>query len=276
MRETTMSEQQTRSIETELEIDAPIEAVWKALTDGDELTRWFPLDARVEPGKGGSVYMSWKNEYDATSPITAWEENRHFATAWEMDQSPAPLVVDYHLETKGGKTVLRLVHSGFPTDESWEDFYQSVCQGWAFELRSLRHYLERHAGQERGVVYLRRRTPATLQEVWEGVLGSAGMALEQDPKELAEGMPYRASSPTGDAWSGRVLICEPALIFAATVNEIGDGLLRFYMDPCQANPELSDLMLWVSLWGRPESEVDALRVAWSHRLESVFPDGSFR
>lgn len=276
MRETTMTEQQTRSVETELEIDAPIEAVWKALTDGDEMTRWFPLEARVEPGEGGSIYMSWKNEYDATSPITAWEENRHLATAWQMEHLPNPLVVDYHLETKGGKTVLRLVHSGFPTDETWEDFYQSVRHGWAFELRSLRQYLERHAGKPRSVVYLRRRIPTTLPELWNRIVGSDGIALEEDPKELAEGAAYRASSPTGDAWSGHVLICKPGVIFAATVDEIGDGLLRFYMDPCQANPDLSDLMLWVSLWGRPESEVEALRAAWSDRLESLFPDGNFR
>lgn len=276
MREKTMTEQQTRSVETELEIDAPVEAVWKALTDGDELTRWFPLEARVDPGEGGSVYMSWKNEYDATSPITAWEENRHFGTAWQMENLPGPLVVDYHLETVGGKTVLRLVHSGFPTDETWEDFYQSVRTGWAFELRSLRHYLERHAGKPRSVIYLRRRMKVTLPEVWDGLVGPGGIALEPDAKELSEGAPYQATSPTGDSYSGRVLICEPGLIFAGTVDEFGDGLMRFYMDPCKANPELSDLMFWISVWGRPEAEVDALRAAWSDRLESLFPDGDFR
>ncbi|MEJ2151491.1 MAG: SRPBCC domain-containing protein [Gemmatimonadota bacterium] len=271
-----MTEQQTRSVETELEIDAPIEAVWKALTDGDEMTRWFPLEARVEPGEGGSIYMSWKNEYDATSPITAWEENRHLATAWQMEHIPNPLVVDYHLETKGGKTVLRLVHSGFPTDETWEDFYQSVRHGWAFELRSLRQYLERHAGKPRSVIYLRRRMKVTLPEVWDGLVGPGGIALEPDAKELSEGVSYQATAPTGDSYSGRVLICEPGLIFAGTVDEIGDGLLRFYMDPCQANPDLSDLMFWISLWDRPASEVDALRAAWSDRLETLFPDGEFR
>ena len=52
--------------------------------------------------------------------------------------------------------------------------------------------------------------------------------------------------------------------------------MRFYMDPCKANPELSDLMFWISVWGRPQAEVDALRAAWSDRLESLFPDGDFR
>ena len=39
-----------RSIETQIEINAPVEAVWKALTDAAELANWFPVKARVKPG----------------------------------------------------------------------------------------------------------------------------------------------------------------------------------------------------------------------------------
>ena len=52
----------TRSITKEVRIDAPVEAVWKALTDAAELTRWWPLDAKVKPGPGGFIWMSWRNE----------------------------------------------------------------------------------------------------------------------------------------------------------------------------------------------------------------------
>ncbi len=51
--------QEARAVEREIEIDAPVGAVWKALTDAEELTRWFPLNAGVTPGVGGSVWMSW-------------------------------------------------------------------------------------------------------------------------------------------------------------------------------------------------------------------------
>ncbi len=36
----------------------PASAVWHALTDAEELMRWFPPLARVEPGVGGSMFMS--------------------------------------------------------------------------------------------------------------------------------------------------------------------------------------------------------------------------
>ena len=47
-----------RAIEKEIELNAPVEAVWMALTDGKELARWFPLEARVTPGVGGEVFLS--------------------------------------------------------------------------------------------------------------------------------------------------------------------------------------------------------------------------
>jgi uncharacterized protein YndB with AHSA1/START domain len=50
--------QEKRTIVKEIEVDASVEVVWKALTDGTELARWFPLEATVEPGVGGKVRLS--------------------------------------------------------------------------------------------------------------------------------------------------------------------------------------------------------------------------
>ncbi len=82
--------QQTRSIETEFEIAAPVDAVWKALTDADELTNWFPLNARVKPGVGGSILMTWGEDLadcDHESLIRVWEENKHLQFVW-IDATP--------------------------------------------------------------------------------------------------------------------------------------------------------------------------------------------
>ena len=37
----------TRTQQHEIVIDAPLEAVWKAITDAEELTRWFVQEASV-------------------------------------------------------------------------------------------------------------------------------------------------------------------------------------------------------------------------------------
>jgi uncharacterized protein YndB with AHSA1/START domain len=59
--------------------------VWQALTDACELERWFPLEARVTPGEGGSIYMSWKNEYTGESSILVWEPLHHLRISWGFD-----------------------------------------------------------------------------------------------------------------------------------------------------------------------------------------------
>ena len=45
----------TRTQQHEIVIDAPLEAVWKAITDAEELTRWFVEEAKVVPGVGGTI-----------------------------------------------------------------------------------------------------------------------------------------------------------------------------------------------------------------------------
>jgi uncharacterized protein YndB with AHSA1/START domain len=44
-----------RRFEMTIDVNAPADAVWSALTEARELTRWFPLEARVVPGEGGST-----------------------------------------------------------------------------------------------------------------------------------------------------------------------------------------------------------------------------
>jgi uncharacterized protein YndB with AHSA1/START domain len=64
------------AIEKQIELDAPAEKIWRMLTDPHELARWFPLAARVEPGTGGKISLSWGPGYEATAPIGIWEPDR--------------------------------------------------------------------------------------------------------------------------------------------------------------------------------------------------------
>ena len=50
----------TRDVTREISIAAPVDAVWKALTDAEELVRWFPPVATVQPGPGGRLRREWQ------------------------------------------------------------------------------------------------------------------------------------------------------------------------------------------------------------------------
>lgn len=51
-----------RVMEKEITLDAAGQEIWRMLTDSEQLARWFPLEARVEPGKGGRISLSWGPE----------------------------------------------------------------------------------------------------------------------------------------------------------------------------------------------------------------------
>jgi uncharacterized protein YndB with AHSA1/START domain len=227
--------------------------VWQALTDAKELVRWFPLDARVEPGPHGSVYLSWLNEFAATTEIQVWDPPHHLRTAWSFHDEGPSQVTDYYVETRDGRTVVRAVTSGFPLDESWDGWVEGTNRGWAFELRSLKHYLERHAGQPRHVLYLRRRIPLSNEEAWSRLYKE---------RELAPWL-------TG----GEVFDHQPAGQYAAVVNDPADSLFRLSVEPGAPGTGHREIVLWLSAWGRQSLRVDELRTRWAGVLQRLFPEG---
>jgi uncharacterized protein YndB with AHSA1/START domain len=246
---------ETRAAEGKITIDATRERVWNALTDARELVRWFPLDARVEPGLGGSIYLSWLNEFAATTEIQVWDPPRHLRTAWAFHQEGQPTqVTDYEIETEGGRTVVRAVTSGFPLDASWDGWVEGTKRGWAFELRSLKHYLERHSGEPRHVVYLRRRIPLSSEESWLRLSGE---------RELAPWL-------TG----GQVFDKRPGSQHAAIVSDPRDAMIRVSVEPGSPGADQREIVLWLSAWGDQGRRVDEIRARWAPVLERLFPEGS--
>lgn len=259
-----------RRAEGSVEIDAPPERVWRALTEAAELERWFPLEARVEPGEGGTVWMSWKNEFAGSSRILVWDPPHHLRVSWgELDaeatasapdregEAPAGAaqVTDYLLEGRGGRTLLRAVTTGFPTDATWDDWVEGTRLGWAFELRSLKHYLERHAGKDRSVVYLRRRVGMDRRELWKRLFGP-------------DGLPDR---PLG----GRPVHEEPPKQYAALVEDPPGAILRISTEPSAPGIEARDVTFWLASWNGESDAArrEALRREWSQLLERLFPAG---
>jgi uncharacterized protein YndB with AHSA1/START domain len=248
-------EEEGRRVEAEIEIDAPIDAVWHALTDADELVRWFPLDARVTPGEDGELWMSWKNEWEGASRILAWDPPRRLRTTWgEIDGEVGGQRTEYNLEARGGRTYLRVVTSGFPDDPTWDAWVEGTQRGWTFELFSLRHYLEQHAGEDRDVLYLRRRTRLPRQEAWERLTGPDGLA----PRDFG----------------GRVVDLSPPTQFAA-VAESPPGLVRMSMEPCHDGPDGLDVTLWLSAWGEHGVDLTRVEKEWRALLAGLFPEGTF-
>jgi uncharacterized protein YndB with AHSA1/START domain len=150
-----MANKEVLAHETRVEIDAPIEEVWKALTEAKEIARWFAPNMTVEPGAGGAVTADWGSGLVWKNAIEVWEPNRHLRLVETRDHfisvseaqgrmEPCRLVQDYYLEGQGGKTVLRMVHSGFGTSTNWIQEYEGTRDGWSACFLRLKTLLERH------------------------------------------------------------------------------------------------------------------------------------
>lgn len=252
--ETGSTADETRSAGGEIRIDAPPDRVWRALTEAADLVRWFPLDAEVEPGEGGSVTLSWRNEFSATSAILEWEPGRHLRTGWGDWHGDGPgQITDYRLEGRGGDTFLRVVTSGLPADASWDEWVEGTRLGWGFELRSLKRYLERHDGLERSVVYLRRRVDLPRREAWDRIV--APDALGWPP---VEGEPFDV---------------EPPAQYAATLSEPADALFRLSVEPPAPGGGGRSVVLWLQAWGPAGDRLREIESRWAELLERVYPEG---
>src|SRR5581483_10377359 len=103
---TTDKSSEARTVRKEARIKAPASAVWKALTDADELVKWFPTGARVKPGVGGGIWLSWGPGMEGgESKIQIWEPERQLRKD-SHSMSGQPLTLDFYLETEGGETVV--------------------------------------------------------------------------------------------------------------------------------------------------------------------------
>jgi uncharacterized protein YndB with AHSA1/START domain len=253
-------EKPRRSIERTIEIDAPVEVVWKAISEGEELAKWFPLDARVTPGVGGTVWMSWPG-MEGESPITVWEPNSRLQT--QEGAGAALMSVDWFLEGKGGKTVLRLVHSGFGAGAEWDDQYDDTSRGWSVFLRNLRHYLTRHRGKRCRQVIVPVPIETSVTEAWQAFARGLGLA-----GGLREGERYAATAASGDRLEGVVDLSAPPDVFGATVEAWNDALLRMEFHACA--PGQKQGWFVILTYGLPDEEVEAIRERWTPMVKGLF------
>ena len=244
-----MPRQQTH----EIAIDAPIEAVWKAIADGEELTRWFVQEASVEPKAGGTITISWDGVERSSSTIEVWEPNKTLRIklgSFDMGaakQDPAsPMIDEYTIERRDGKTVLRLVCSGISDAPEWDGFYNGIDSGWRSFFRTLRHYLEHHSGKPRTTIKVIGKLTGSLEETWARVRA--------------------AVEPLGT-----VVFEKAPTILEVNIPEIGEAYLAHAASSAGGSNYVYTML---SVYGKTPTEVEAIRAKWQPWLEEILGLGA--
>jgi uncharacterized protein YndB with AHSA1/START domain len=217
----------TRTLELSVDIDAPVDEVWKAITEGPGVQNWFAPNASVaNPGPGAEITVSWSPEMAWTTNIPVWEAGRHLQ--WLNDDMMGPgtrLTLDYFLSTEDGKTRLRLVQSAFGESGGWDDFFEGTETGWTYFLYNLRIYLEKHLGRVRRLISTRVPVSMPRGKAWEkllssgaGLLVGAGVAMQAGKAvEVALGDPGTQRAVLDLIIEGHAL--------ALRIPDLGDSLL---------------------------------------------------
>lgn len=176
--------------------------------------------------------------------------------------------MDWRLESRGGKTVVRLVNSGFTTGGAdWEnEWFDSTSYGWLFMLTNLRHSLERHPGEPREVAWPRRKAAGTREAAYQKLLAPGGLFTEGFPSEYGEGQKYSLRSTTGEIFSGRIEFVAPPRGFCVSVEQLNDALLWLTIEGAPGN---LDVQLWLSAYGEQSSDVKVFEDRSGAQLERI-------
>ncbi len=273
-----MIAQKPRAFDMSIELDAPVETVWKVLTEAEELTRWFPTNAVVDPRPGGTFVVSWDGDWEWNTTITDWQplqrlrmvdrQSRPFDADGRpiADAAPVELVLDYTLEAHGARTVLRLVHSGFGHGSNWDDELDGVTWGWNTELRVLRHYLERHRGRVRHLGWARATSDLPLDRLWPHLTSPSGVIGSGEVSWLHGGDRCAFTLTAGDRIEGRVVFGHPGRQLLVAAENLGDALFRLSLDRAGGR---SMIQVWLSMWGRTAEETRAFESRAQRALDAA-------
>lgn len=134
----------TRTIKKKVALSYPIEAVWDALSDPEQLSHWF-MEGDFSPQEG--AHFTFKSEGKVfDGEIISAQPPINLAYSWTDARLSHTTYVWWKLEDVRGRAVLELEHSGF---KGVSDYLQSFRYGryWSSNIKQLQKHLGIHAVQ---------------------------------------------------------------------------------------------------------------------------------
>ncbi len=143
--------EQTIAVERSIWIAAPCERAWRAVTEAEQLDRWYATYYRWEiPALQVGTTIKFYNKDNNTdmqlATIEVVDPPRQFTLRWQPDQTyPAmTLVTTFMLEEENGGTRVTIIESGYESmpDDVRQQWLDAVGQGYSMAVENLKAYLE--------------------------------------------------------------------------------------------------------------------------------------
>lgn len=141
----------TRGYAHRIDVRAPIDLLWRGLIEPPLLAKWYGPGARIAARAGGRYLVQADRDLEREAHIDVFEPARRLRLIYmpprNLPANDAVVVDDFILNTEGEIAVLRLLGSGIPQDEAWDNYYQRLRGGWATALARLKVCIERMAAE---------------------------------------------------------------------------------------------------------------------------------
>jgi uncharacterized protein YndB with AHSA1/START domain len=132
-------------------LDAPVEKVWKAITDRDQMKQWYFNIPEFKAEKGFEFQFAGQGhkgeQYLHLCKVTDVVPNKKLAYSWTYQGLEGYSIVTFELSGEGSSTRLKLTHEGLETfPKNNADFAkESFMQGWTHIIgKSLPEFLEKN------------------------------------------------------------------------------------------------------------------------------------
>jgi uncharacterized protein YndB with AHSA1/START domain len=142
---------ETLAVERSVWVAAPRERAWSAVTEPEQLNRWYATYYHweipaLEVGATIKFYNKDKNTDMQLATIEVVDPPRQFTLRWQPDREyPAmTLVTTFMLEEENNGTRVTLIESGYESmpDDVRQQWLDEVGKGYAMSVENLKAYLE--------------------------------------------------------------------------------------------------------------------------------------
>ncbi len=137
----------TLAITRSIDISAPIERVWAALTEADLIAQWFGSYCEFDAVAGGTGYFGWEHHGKHRVVVEHVEGPRFLVYRWARPDDVDPVrgnstVVRFELTRIDGGTRLDLLETGFDELDDPQAAHADNTGVWAAELGELVEFVQ--------------------------------------------------------------------------------------------------------------------------------------
>jgi uncharacterized protein YndB with AHSA1/START domain len=133
--------------------NVPVERVWKAITDKDQMKQWYFNLAEFRPVAGFEFRFAApgkeeNKEFVHICVVTEVITGKKLQYSWRYEGFEGNSSVTFELFAEGDKTRLKLTHEGLESFPATSDFArENFKEGWTYIVHTLlKNFLEPAAG----------------------------------------------------------------------------------------------------------------------------------